>query len=227
MLESFPPAARRSAARLLTVSTLIVSALGAAACFPLAATGIAIGAMAVIDRRTIGAQTEDQSIELKAGGELRGALTDASGIAVTSFNRRVLLTGQVLSEADRQTAGAVIAGMPNVRAVYNELEIAGKASLQVGAADATVTTRVKTALLRDELVPGNSVKVKTERSVVYLMGLVTNAEAQRAAEVASLVPGVARVVTVFEIISDAEAGRLSTAPRNDAPAAPAPRGSGS
>lgn len=204
--------ARRSAARVLTVSALIASTLGVSACFPLAATGIAIGAMAVIDRRTIGAQTEDQAIELKAGDALEGAVSDASGIAVTSFNRRVLLTGQVLSGADRQSAGAAIAGMPNVRGVYNELEIAGKASLQVGAADTTITTRVKTALLRDELVPGNSVKVKTERSVVYLMGLVTNSEAQRAAEIASLVPGVARVVTVFELISSDEAERLSTTP---------------
>ncbi|MEZ5661530.1 MAG: BON domain-containing protein [Burkholderiaceae bacterium] len=209
---SFSFAARRSAARLLTVSALIASSLGVAACFPLAATGIAIGALAVIDRRTIGAQTEDQAIELKSRDALSGAVSDASGISVTSYNRRVLLTGQVLSGADRQGAGAAIAGMPNVRGVYNELEIAGKASFQVSAADTTITTKVKTALLRDELVPGNSVKVKTERSVVYLMGLVTNREAQRAAEVASLVPGVARVVTVFELVSDDEASRLSSGP---------------
>lgn len=214
--------ARKAAARTVTVIALIGSSLGLAACFPLVATGVALGALAVVDRRTIGAQTEDQAIELKSAEALRGAVADRSGISVTSFNRRVLLTGQVLSGDDRQAAGAAMAGMANVRAVYNELEVAGTASLQVSASDATITTRVKTALLRDDMIPGNSVKVVTESSVVYLMGLVTNGEAERAASVASLVPGVARVVTVFETITDEEAQRLqANLPANSSPPPPA------
>ena len=207
--------------RLLTLSAMIATTLVSAACVPLAATGIALGAIAVIDRRTIGAQTEDQGIELKAVAELRKVITDASGVAVTSFNRRVLLTGQVLSGIDKQNAGAIIAGLPNVRGVYNELEIAGKSSLGSDAADATLTTKVKTVLLRDKVVPGNSVKVKTEQAVVYLMGLVTNEEAQRAAELTSQVSGVSRVITVFEILSVEEAQRLSSEVNPTSPAQPA------
>ena len=209
---------RRSCARTALIVLLAASSSGLAGCFTLAATGVALGALAVIDRRTIGAQTEDQAIELKSIDAL-STLQDKSGIAVTSFNRRVLLTGQVLSEAEKQQAAAAIAGISNVRSVYNELAVAGKASLQVAASDTTITTRVKTSLLRDPLVPGNSVKVKTESSIVYLMGLVTYEEAQRAAEIASTTPGVARVVTVFEIISQAEAESLEQAPRDAPPPA--------
>lgn len=201
--------AKSAAARTVMVVALVFGALGQTACFTLAATGVALGALAAIDRRTIGAQTEDQTIELKARSQLRQKIADASGVAATSFNRRVLLTGQVLSEQDKQQAGATVAGLPNVRGVYNELEISGQPSLQVTASDVTITTRVKTALLRDQLVPGNSVKVKTESSSVYLMGLVTNEEAERAAEISSRTSGVARVVTVFEIISANEAASLS------------------
>lgn len=222
MPSNHPARLSRRTGRVLTISAVIAATLTSAACVPLAATGIALGAIAVIDRRTIGAQTEDQGIELKAVAELRKVITDASGIAVTSFNRRVLLTGQVLSGIDKQNAGAIIAGLPNVRGVYNELEIAGKSSFGSDAADATLTTKVKTVLLRDQQVPGNSVKVKTEQAVVYLMGLVTNVEAQRAAELTSQVAGVTRVITVFEILSPEEAQRLSV-DINPAPAAaPAP-----
>ncbi len=207
------------------VLALVVGSLGQAGCFTLAATGVALGALAVIDRRSIGAQTEDQTIELKARSQLRAALSDASGISATSFNRRVLLTGQVLSESDKQLAGSTVAGLPNVRGVYNELEVSGQPSLQVTASDVTITTRVKTSLLRDQLVPGNSVKVKTESSTVYLMGLVTNEEAERAAEIASRTGGVARVITVFEIISPDEAASLSSnAASHDTASGTAPGG---
>jgi|GEM_PF-33341 len=196
--------------RVLTVSALIAATLGVSACIPLAATGIALGAIAVVDRRTIGAQTEDQAIELKSVSELRRYVKDTTGIAVTSFNRRVLLTGQVETGADRQNAGAVIAGLANVRGVYNELDVKQQSSFTATATDTTLTTKVKTVLLRDRDVPGNSIKVKTEDNIVYLMGLVTNREAQMAAQLTSRVAGVQRVITVFEILSDTDAQRLNT-----------------
>ena len=196
--------------RVLTVSALIAATLGVSACVPLAATGIALGAIAVIDRRTIGAQTEDQAIELKSVSELRRYVKDTTGIAVTSFNRRVLLTGQVSTGADKQNAGAVIAGLANVRGVYNELDVKQQSSFTGTATDTTLTTKVKTVLLRDRDVPGNSIKVKTEDNIVYLMGLVTNGEAQAAAQLTSRVAGVQRVITVFEILSDTDAQRLNT-----------------
>ncbi len=198
-------------ARIAVVSMLLVSTLGLSACFPLLASGVAFGALAIIDRRTIGSQTEDQAIELKTRSRLREQLADASGVSATSYNRRVLLTGQVISEADKQAAGAIVAGLDNVRGVYNELERIEQPPLQVTANDVSITTRVKTALLRDEVVPGNSVKVKTENSVVYLMGLVTTDEAQQAAEITSRIAGVSRVITVFEIISADEARTMSRA----------------
>lgn len=208
--------------RVFTVSALIAATLGVSACVPLAATGIALGAIAVIDRRTIGAQTEDQAIELKSVSELRRFVKNTTAIAVTSFNRRVLLTGQVDTAADKQNAGAVIAGLANVRGVYNELEVKEQTSFTVTAADTTLTTKVKTVLLRDGDVPGNSIKVKTEENVVYLMGLVTNQEAQKAAQLTSRVAGVSRVITVFEILSDSDAQRLNAWARPTNTPNPAP-----
>jgi hypothetical protein len=121
-----------------------------------------------------------------------------------------LLTGQVSTGADKQNAGAVIAGLANVRGVYNELDVKQQSSFTGTATDTTLTTKVKTVLLRDRDVPGNSIKVKTEDNIVYLMGLVTNGEAQAAAQLTSRVAGVQRVITVFEILSDTDAQRLNT-----------------
>jgi osmotically-inducible protein OsmY len=167
-----------------------------------------VGGLAAVDRRTIGAQTEDQGIELKALEALRNNKLQGGGISVTSYNRRVLLTGQVENDSIKERAAQVVRGIENVVAVHNELTVAGRASLGSAVTDTSVTTRVKTALLRSPDVPGNSIKVVTEKTTVYLMGLVTAAEAEEAARLASRTPGVARVVTVFEVISPEEARRL-------------------
>lgn len=195
-------------ARAALVAALVGMSAGLAGCFTAAATGIVVGGLAAVDRRTIGAQTEDQAIELKAREALRAHKLQGGGISVTSFNRRVLLSGQAENESIRERATEVVRGIENVVEVHNELDVAGRASFGSAVTDTSITTRVKTALLNSSEVPGNSVKVVTEKTTVYLMGLVTAAEAEAAARITSRTSGVARVVTVFEVISTEDARRL-------------------
>jgi osmotically-inducible protein OsmY len=131
------------------------------------------------------------------------------GISVTSYNRRVLLTGQVANAEDKRRAEQIVGRIDNVRAVHNELQIAGQPGLTATAADTTTTTAVKLAFAEDKEIPAGSIKIVTESGAVFLMGLVTQNEAQKAARIASRVRGVQRVVTVFEIISDAERDRMT------------------
>ncbi|HVL57391.1 MAG TPA: BON domain-containing protein [Burkholderiaceae bacterium] len=198
----------------LVIALLAIGTIGLSGCVGLAATGAAVGlgTVAALDRRTLGAQTEDQGLELRAVRALQDNVRHAGGISVTSYNRKVLLTGQVVDEQAKRDAERVIALLPNVRQVHNELEVSGRASVGTSAADAAITARVKTALLEDRTVPGSSVKVVTETSVVYLMGLVTEAEGRRAAEITSRTSGVRRVVTLYEYITEQEKQRLSLAP---------------
>ena len=180
--------------RVAVAGALVASTLALSGCLPLAA----------MDRRTIGAQTEDQEIELRARGQLGQAIAESGGISVTSFNRKVLLTGQVASEQDRTNAERIVAELPNVRSVHNELQVLGRSSFTTSAADTSITARVKAALIEAPDLQANTIKVVTESGTVFLMGLVSQREAARAAQVASRVSGVQRVVTVFELISEEE-----------------------
>lgn len=199
----------KNIARLLTASFLLGSTVLVSGCVGLAATGLIVGTVAMTDRRTLGAQTEDTSIEIKAKLRINEQLRYSGGISVTSYNRRVLLTGQVANEDDKRRAEQVARGVDNVRAVQNELQIAGQPGLTSSAADATTTAGVKAALLESKETPAASIKVVTESGIVYLMGLVTQRESQAAVRIASRARGVQRVVAVFEVISEEEAGRSS------------------
>ena len=164
--------------------------------------GAAVGTSVALDRRTAGVYVSDQEIELRALTSLREALPQKTdNISATSYNRQVLLTGQVPDEALRARAAEVVKGIPDVRTVFNELSISGVTSLTSDANDVSITTKVKTRLLRDDRVPGTKIKVVTESAVVYLMGLVTQAEAEAATEIARTTAGVTKVVTLFEYIS--------------------------
>lgn len=196
-------------ARLLTTSVLLGSAALVSGCFGLAATGLIVGSVAMTDRRTLGAQAEDTSIEIKAKLRVNDQLRYSGGISVTSYNRRALLTGQVANEDDKRRAEQVVRGVDNVRGIQNELQVAGQPGLTSSAADATTTAGVKAALVESKETPAASIKVVTESGVVYLMGLVTQKESQAAVRVASRVRGVQKVVAVFEVISDEELGRIS------------------
>lgn len=164
--------------------------------------GAAVGTSVALDRRTAGVYVSDQEIELRALGRLREAFPQKTdSISATSYNRQVLLTGQVPDEVARARAAEVVKGIPDVRTVFNELSISGVTSLTSDTNDVSITAKVKTRLLRDERVPGIKIKVVTESAVVYLMGLVTQTEADAAVDVARTTAGVTKVVTLFEYIN--------------------------
>ena len=170
-------------------------------CFPVIAGGIAAGAMSADDRRTLGAQTEDKAIMLKAEGRISEKFGRRANVNVTSFNRRVLLTGEVPDVLSKGEAERIAGGVENVAAIVNELQIAGVSSLGARTGDSILTGKVKGNFVDDKDVLANAFKVVTEGTVVYLMGLVTREEGERAAQVAARTSGVRQVVKVFEYIA--------------------------
>lgn len=194
--------------RRILLAALIASSLSTAGCLPVAATGVAMTAFAAVDRRSVGTQTDDTQIELRAAGRMPDAIRGSSGVSVTSYNRKVLLTGQVPDATAKADAEKAARQMNGVRDVFNELEIGPRVSMTTIAGDTTLTARVKTSFLEQKVLDSNAVKVVTENGVVYLMGLVTQREGPAYATVASRVTGVKRVVTLFEYITDEELARL-------------------
>ena len=171
-------------------------------CAAVVVGGAAVGTSVALDRRTTGVYVSDQEIELRAMTRLRDAFPQKTdNISATSYNRQVLLTGQVPDESIRSRATEVVKGIPDVRTVFNELTLSGVTSLTSDANDVAITSKVKTRLFRDERVPGIKIKVVTESGVVYLMGLVTQNEANVATDIARTTSGVTKVVTLFEYIN--------------------------
>ena len=166
------------------------------------------GALVVTDRRTTGTQYDDQAIEFKSGSRARELLGDRGHVNTTSYNRQVLLTGEVATEADKASMEQAVGRIDNVRTVFNELGVTGISSLNSRSADALLTSKVKASLVDAKDILANVFKVVTERGTVYLMGRVTEREAARATEVAQRVPGVVKVVRVFDILTDAELADL-------------------
>ncbi len=203
---------------------LAATSLLLAGCFPVVATGVATTAAVAADRRTSGAIVEDERLEWSINNQIGHALGDRAHVNVTSFNRLVLLTGEVPNEAAKQQAEAIARKGENVRAVVNELVIAPLSTLGSRANDASLTTQVKARLVGNKDVASHLIKVVTEGGVVYLMGIVTRREADAATYVARATSGVKRVVRVFEIIDEAEAKRLDHALGGNASSSPAPSG---
>ena len=191
-----------AAAALIGLTTL-------AGCAPLLMGGAVLGgSLMVTDRRSSGAQIEDQAIELKAGNRLRETLGDRAHIAVTSYNRMVLLSGEVASEADKAAAEQTVSRVDNVRSIVNELAVMGLTSLTSRSNDTILSGKVKASFVDARDLSANAFKVVTERGTVYLMGRVTEREANRASEIARGVGGVQKVVRVFEIMTEAELADL-------------------
>jgi osmotically-inducible protein OsmY len=208
-----------------TSASPLVAALAAAllaGCAPLIVGGAVVGgAMVATDRRTSGSQVDDEVIELKAKGRMGEAFPDDRvRINTTSYNRMVLLTGEVPSDADKTTAEQVVARIDNVMSVVNELTIGPANTFSERTKAAFITAKVKASLVDAKDLFANSIKVVTHRGIVYLMGRVTEREATRAAEIARGVSGVVKVVRVFEILSESELA--NTAPRALAKPASAP-----
>ena len=200
--------------------TLLASALAASTlmsgCAVLAGGAILGSSMMATDRRTSGTQVEDQAIEFKAvrrAGELLG---DRGHVNVTSYSRLVLITGEVPTDADKAAVEQGVARIENVRSVVNELTVTMPSSIGNRSNDTLITSKVKASMVDAKDVQANAYKVVTERGVVYLMGRVTEREANRGAEISRGVSGVRKVVKVFDVVSEAELA--GTAP----PAAPAP-----
>ena len=193
----------------LTVGAAALLSGALTACVPLLLGGaVGGGALIATDRRTSGTQLEDEGIELRALSRLRSALGERSHVNLTSYNRQVLLTGEVASAQDKQQIEQTVAGVENVSTIVNELAIMGNSTLTQRSSDALVTGRVKATLVDARDLSANAFKVVTERGTTYLMGRVTQREADRGTEVARSTPGVQKVVRMFEIISEQELARL-------------------
>ena len=186
----------------LVLGACLTAALGA--CAPMMVGGALMGSLVATDRRTSGAQLEDEGIELRAASRIRENLGDRVHVNVTSYNRQVLLTGEVPSAQDRLLAEQITAKVENVRSTVNELAVLGNTTLTQRSSDMLVTTRVRAGLVDARDLFANAFKVVTERGTTYLMGRVTQREADRATEVVRTTQGVQKVVRLLEIISEEE-----------------------
>jgi osmotically-inducible protein OsmY len=196
--------------RVLAIVSALAALTALGACAPLIVGGAMVGgSMMAVDRRTSGAQVEDQTIELKGVNRVREVIGSAGHVNITSYNRQVLLTGEVPAEADKAAIEQAIGRTENLRSIVNDLAVMPPSSLGSRSGDTLITSKVKASLVDAKDLISSAFKVVTERNVVYLMGRVTEREATRAAEVASGVAGVEKVVRVFDIVSEAElAGQI-------------------
>jgi len=186
-----------SAIRFLLPAALLAAAL-LQGCAPVVMVGAGAAVMSFEDRRTTGAQVDDETIELRAGNRIDDRYGNRVHVNVTSYNRYVLLTGEVPDEAARGEVEKIARSVTNVLGVSNDLQVAGISSATSRSNDTFLTTNVKTRLLNSDKFNGIHVKVVTEASVVYLLGVVTEQEAADAVELARTTSGVRKVVKMFE-----------------------------
>ncbi|WP_323024936.1 BON domain-containing protein [Castellaniella sp.] len=220
----------RTLARLL-IGLSCLSALSGCGLFVVGGAAATSAAVAT-DRRTAGEQVDDQTIELRVSSEMDKAFGDKARISGTSYAGRLLLVGDVPTEADRQRAETIARGITKVRSVDNYIRVGDITPLSVRTNDTWLTSKVKSQLVATENVPFRTIKVTTERGVVYLMGKVTDEEGRRAAAVASGISGVNKVVKLFTIVARetllTEPGKQGAAPVTDSSssgaAAPPPAG---
>jgi osmotically-inducible protein OsmY len=206
------------------VGALLVAATLAgtlSACAPLILGGAAVSAMVAVDRRTSGAQLEDEGIELRAASRVRDAVPSGH-INVNSYNRMLLLTGEVPNEQAKQTVEQVAGRVDNVKSVVNELAVRGTSTLSERSSDTLITGKIKASLVDEKSLYVGAFKVVTERGIVYLMGRVTKGEADRATQITRGISGVQRVVRIFEILTDEELRQLAPVQGIPPAAAPAP-----
>ncbi len=182
----------------ILATTTIISLQG---CVPvIVGAGVGAGVLVAEDRRSSGIMLEDQVIERNVSNLIAQTFEDQVRVRVISYNRVVLLVGQVPSEEIKDEIGLLALGTENVRTVQNEIAIAGTSSFVSRSGDALLTSKVKSRLLNNDEVGANHIKVVTNNDTVYLMGLVTRAEADAATRTAATTSGVQRVVKVFEYL---------------------------
>ena len=197
----------------------LVMSLGA--CAPLVVGGMVGGAMVASDRRTSGIQLEDEGIELRGANRIREMLGSRAHVNITSYNRQVLLTGEVPTQKDKDYANQLISQVDNVRTVVNELTVGPASSLADRSMDTLVSGKVKASMVDSKDIFANACKVVTERGTLYRLGRVTQREAQRAPDLARQVSGVKKVVRIFDILTEEELQALLPPPPKSAAPAPA------
>ena len=173
------------------------------------AQGMVLGPLVAAVRRTSSVQLEDESIELRVASRLRENLGERAHINITSYNGQVLLTGEVPSVQDRVLAEQLTARTENVRGTVNDLVVLGNTTMSQRASDFMITARVRAGLVDARDLFANAFKVVTERGATYLMGRVTQREANRATDIVRTTQGVQKVVRLLEIISEDELKALS------------------
>lgn len=201
----------------LLLTTLLGSVSFLQACVPLAVVGVGAGVLMATDRRSTATQAVDNEIDFKGGNALRGAFSEKAHVNITAYNRIALLTGEVPTEADKKLAEDTLNRIINVRNVVNELQVAPNSSFGSRSNDVLLAGKIKASFVDAKDISANSFKVVVENSVAYLMGVVTEREAASAADIASRVKGVMKVVKVFEILTEDELRRMSD-PANARPA---------
>ena len=169
-------------------------------CFPVVATGVGTGALMASDRRTTGAYIEDEGIEFKAISQVDTKYKNTVYVNITSFNRHILITGEVPNEAAKNDIAQIVASVPNVKAVSNELVVSGLSGVTSRSSDSIITGDIKLRFLHSKTFQASHIKVVTENGTVFLLGLVYRKEAEAATEIASTTSGVQRVVKVFEYL---------------------------
>ena len=190
-------------------------------CVPFIAAGATAGALATFDRRSLGTQTEDESIEWKSSARINEKFGDKVHINFTSYNRKVLLTGDVPNEEAKAEAERQTLGVANVQSVYNELTVGPASSFSDRSNDSYITSKVKSRSVDTGKFNPVHVKVITEAGSVFLLGMVTQTEANAAVQVARTTSGVKKVVNLLEIITPAKARELDVAQSNNGkPASP-------
>lgn len=194
----------------LVFSASVVAGLGA--CAPMMVGGAMVSGLVATDRRTSGTQLEDETIELRSESRIRENLGDRVHVNVASYNRQVLLTGEVPNAQDKQLVEQIVSRVDSVRAIVNELAIAPVSSLTQRSTDALITGRIKASMVDAKDLYANAFKVVTERGTVYLMGRVTQREADRGTEIARSTGSVQKVVRVFEILTQEELQRMLPQP---------------
>ncbi len=210
---------RKSALTALLALGLVPALQG---CFPVVVGGAGMAVAVAVDRRSSGTYMDDESIEWKALNRINGELGDKVHLNTTSYNRKLLLTGEVFNEESRVTAERIARGVENVKEVVNELRVAPTSGLGGRSNDSYISSKVKARFVDQKEFRIQHVKVTTEAATVYLMGIVTEREAAAATEIARTTTGVGKVVKVFEYISAEEARRLDGPKAEAAPGASTP-----
>ena len=208
LIQSIPENIPMRTSSLIKIIVAAMTVAQLSSCAVVAVGGVTATATVLADRRSPGVQAIDKGIQLEANNALDKKFGDRAHINVTSFNQKVLLTGEVKDADIKGEAGAYVKAMKNARSVFNELIIGPNSSYTARANDSYIESKIKTQMIFTEKLPSNSMAIVAEGSSVYLMGILTQSEADLAKKIASNTNGVKDVYVYFDIISDAEKARL-------------------